>query len=99
VALINIGFTYRYANGAVDSFKIFFKPMLASAVAVGTSKFVYTALDNTVNTKLSLIFAIFAAAAVYLSLCVMLRVITSDDIALLPFADKLKKQKKINRGT
>ena len=97
VALINIYFTYRHSKGEVDTFRIFFKPLFASALAVGVSELAYVWLEQAeINRALQLFIAILVALAIYVGACFIMRIITADDIALLPFADRFNLKK--NRG-
>lgn len=99
VTFINIGFTCRYSSVRVG--RIFALPLLGSVVAVGTSGLAYSWIKGAVESNaLSLMFAVLVAVAVYIPTCFLLRIVTVDDIALLPFCDKiiLKNRKNKNRG-
>ena len=96
IALLNLFFVARSMERKPDYFAFFTKPLLASAAMAVCAKLVYALLRRG---GLSLIFsvagAIAVAVVVYVALVLVLRIITKDDLSLLPKGEKLAKLLKI----
>lgn len=92
VALLNMHFVRRTAEDKPNYFALFAKPLLASvlmaAAARGTFALLYT---HAGSTLLCVGVSILLAVVVYAVLVVLLRIITADDLLLLPKGKKLAK--------
>jgi len=95
-ALIDLAFVYRTAEDKPNYLALFCKPLLASLVMAVAARSVYAllrahvALGRAALTQLVTVAgAVAAAVAVYFALVWALRIITADDLALLPKGEKL----------
>ena len=92
VAILNLVFVYRTAADRPDYFSLFVKPLAASLIMALCARGAYAALHLRIASNLVCVGAAIALAiAVYAALVVALRIITKDDLALLPKGDKLGK--------
>lgn len=71
--------------------QLFFKPALATAGMAVTARGVYALLAGRLGNSLGTLLAIAAAAAVYGVLVLVLRIITKEDLELLPQGRRLAK--------
>lgn len=96
IALLNLVIVRRLLAEKPNYLVIFFKPVLASAAMGGTawavhglcSRFLY---GSYAREGLCTLVAIGAAVLVYLVLVIALRVITREDLAMIPKGEKLAK--------
>ncbi|MBO4914331.1 MAG: polysaccharide biosynthesis protein [Oscillospiraceae bacterium] len=95
-AILNLILVYRVVEDKPDYFAIFARPLLASLIMAICARGSYSLLSahfhvggakltQLVNVGISVVLAMIA----YAVLIVVLRVITKDDLALLPKGDKL----------
>ncbi len=90
VTLINLWFMSANSDAAVSIKKVLLKPFAASALAVGAALALYIWADSEmIGGNLSLLLAIGAAAAVYITVSFLIGSITAEDVELLPFGDKV----------
>ena len=101
-ALLNLVIVARTMEDKPNYFSLFAKPLLASFLMAMCAKLVYRVLTRVIvlsGARLSLLVcvggAIGAAVVVYAALVLALRIITKDDLALLPKGEKLAKILKI----
>lgn len=101
-ALLNLVIVARTMEDKPNYFALFFKPLLASFLMAMSAKLAYRVLTRVIvlsSTRLSLILcvggAIGVAVVVYAVLVLALRIITRDDLALLPKGEKVAKILKI----
>lgn len=96
VAVINLAIVYRMLEKKPNYFAIFFKPILASA-AMGAAAWASHGLLSRVLTggyaasALATLCAIGIAVVVYLILVLALRMITAEDLKMVPKGEKLAK--------
>ena len=96
VAVINLAIVYRMLEKKPNYFAIFFKPVLASAV-MGAAAWASFGLFSRVltggyaMTALSTLLAIGIAVVVYFILVLALRMITAEDLKMIPKGEKLAK--------
>ena len=90
VAALNLYFVRRAAAEKPNYLALFAKPLLASLLMALCARAAYTALYARVaSAALCTGVSIVLAVAVYAALIVALRVVTRDDLALLPKGEKL----------
>lgn len=84
VLTLNLVFLSRCAHGVSGIFAQLPKPFFAGAVAMLASYAVYLPLNSlTVGTSIAFIGALLVAVTVYFVLCVMLGVVSRDDIKII----------------
>ena len=90
VTVINLAFVFALSREGLDSWRLFFKPLMASVLSVGGAFALYAYLCKIINGG-SLPFAISLIAAVllYLMLSLLTGSVTAKDLSLLPFGDKI----------
>lgn len=101
-ALLNLVIVARTMEDTPNYFALFAKPLLASFLMAMSAKLVYRALTRVIvlpGARLSLLVcvggAIGIAVVVYAVLVLALRIITKDDLSLLPKGEKVAKILKI----
>lgn len=101
-ALLNLFFVSKYSEDKPHYLAIFAKPLLASFLMALCAKGVYAVLARIFvsdGSRLMMLVrvggAIGAAVVIYAILIIFLRVITADDLALLPKGNRLAKLLKI----
>ena len=71
--------------------KIFLKPLAASLLMGFCAKGIYALLNSFLGSTLSLAGAIVCAVIFYALLVLLLRIVTKEDLLLLPKGEKLAK--------
>lgn len=96
VAVINLAIVYRMLEKKPNYLAIFFKPVLASAVMGASAWASYGLLSRVLTggygaTALATVGAIGIAVVVYFVLVLALRIITAEDLSMVPKGEKLAK--------
>ncbi len=87
---VNLFFVWLIVRDKPSYLALFAKPLAASLLMAATAKLTYALLARFVSSNLVRVGAsIVLAAAVYVALVLALRIITRDDLRLLPKGDKL----------
>ena len=94
IAVLNLAIVHRLLEKKPNYFLIFAKPALASVAMGGTAWAVYGLLSRTitggyVKSSLCTALAVGAAALVYFILVIALRMITREDLKMMPKGDVL----------
>ena len=94
VAVINLAIVYRMLEKKPNYFAIFFKPVLASAVMGASAWAAYGLLSRVLSSgyaalALATVGAIGIAVVVYFVLVLALRMITAEDLKMIPKGEKL----------
>lgn len=89
-ALLNLWILSRVLRQPPNYLKIFLKPLLASLLMGFCAKGIY-ALLSPLGNRLALLGAILCAVIFYGLLVIFLRIITREDLLLLPKGDKIAK--------
>ena len=96
VSSLNLFFVYRTMEDKPNYFKVFAKPLVASLVMAVCARFSYRffaahiALGGATTTQIVNVgLAVVLAVIVYVALVLALRIVTRDDLALLPKGEKL----------
>ena len=96
VSSLNLFFVYRTMEDKPNYFKVFAKPLVASLVMAVCAKVSYRfftahiALGGATTTQIVNVgLAVVLAVIVYVALVLALRIVTRDDLALLPKGEKL----------
>jgi stage V sporulation protein B len=90
ICVINLYCLERYANVRVSASAVFFKPLLASAFAVGGGYAIFLLLaqrwaDGTSRFLLS----VAATVLLYAVMCILSGCVTREDIRILPFGERI----------
>jgi stage V sporulation protein B len=98
VTLINLAFVFARSPEGIDAWRLFFKPLAAAVLSVGGAFALYAYLCKIISDGASP-FAIALAVAVllYLLLSLLMGSITTNDISLLPFGDRLVRRRKATK--
>lgn len=94
IALVNLIIVWRLLEDKPNYFKVFAKPVLASAIMGATAWAVHGLCGRFltggyVKESLATLVAIGAAVVVYLILVLVLRLITREDLKMIPKGDKI----------
>lgn len=93
--ILNLVFLRRAASGIGGYVTMFGKPLLASAVMGAAAWAVYGLAGQWFGNTISLVVAIGVAVVVYLVLVLALRVVSREDVMLMPKGEKIAKILKI----
>ena len=93
--LLNLVLLRRRASGIGGYVTMFGKPLLASAVMGGAAWAVYGLAEKLLGNTLALGAAIAVAVLIYLILVLALRVVSREDVMLMPKGEKIAKILKI----
>jgi len=90
VTAMNFYFMSKETDCGLDPRRVFFKPIWASALSIGASLALYVWVYS-VSRSVYLSFAVALALAVtsYIAFSLLTRSVTVDDIALLPFGERI----------
>jgi len=89
--VLNLVFLRRTARGIGSYLKLFGKPLAASALMGGAAWAVYGLTQSLLGNTLALLVAIGVAVLAYLVLVVALRIVSRDDVMLMPKGEKIAK--------
>lgn len=89
VTVINLWVMSGRSGGALSIKRIFFMPLVSAAVAVGAALAVFKWTEAVTAGHLPLVCALAVAVAVYIAISLCTGNITKEDIALLPFGERL----------
>ena len=89
ICLLNLICINRVLVNRPSYAQLFLKPLLATAGMAVTAKVAYDLLSAPLGSSLATLGAIALAAAVYAVLVVLLRIITKEDLEMLPKGEKL----------
>ena len=92
---LNLVLLRRTASGIGGYVTMFGKPLLASALMGGAAWAVYGLAENLLGNTFALAVAIGVAVLVYLILVLALRVVSREDVMLMPKGEKIAKFLKI----
>lgn len=93
--VLNLVLLRRTASGIGSYVTIFGKPLLASVLMGGAAWAVYGLVENLLGNTLALAAAIGVAVLLYLILVLALRVVSREDVMLMPKGEKIAKILKI----
>ena len=88
---LNLVLLRRTAPGIGSYLNIFGKPLAASALMGGAAWAVYGLCQNLLGNTLALLVSIGVAVLLYLVLVVALRIVSRDDVMLMPKGEKIAK--------
>ena len=91
IALLNVIAMNRALVKRPSYMQLFLKPALATAAMAVTAKGSFLFLVGRMSRNLSTLLAIGAAAAVYVVMVLLLRVITKEDLEMVPHGEKMAK--------
>ena len=94
---LNLAVVWRTEKNAPSVFSVFAKPLLASALMAAAAKGVYALAETVLHlpSVLCIALTVGVAVVVYAVLVMALRILTKDDVALLPKGEKVAKFLKI----
>ncbi len=90
-AVLNLIIVAHTMQDSPHYFEIFTKPLLASVAMAVCAKLVYNFMSLRFTTLISVAAAIVIAAVFYLALVFLLKIITREDLLLLPKGEKIAK--------
>jgi len=97
ISILNLVIMHRVVNTHPRILSTLLRPLMAAA-AMGLAAFMANdVLDHFLPQKLACLLAICAAGVVYLIFVVVLRIITPEDLALLPGSEKIGKLLRIRK--
>ena len=90
-AALNVLFVVKYVGKLPPINKIFTVPIFNAIFSIGLSAVIYLGLTHVIAAKLATVIAIFIAVLLYALLSLKFKVITEDDILMLPKGNKILK--------
>ena len=92
IAVLNLGVVLAVlGKSRPNYFRLFFKPVVATALMALAARFSFAALDAALPEQIAVLAAILLAVIVYGILALALRMVTREDLALLPKGEKIAK--------
>jgi len=97
ISVLNLAVVWRTEKSAPSIFSVFAKPLLASALMAAAAKGVFALAKTALHLPAALCIAltVLVAELVYAALVMLLRILTKDDVLLLPKGEKVAKFLKI----
>ena len=89
VAVLNLILIAKHLPAAPNFARVFLKPVLASAIMGGAAWAAYGLLQGRFGVVISTLGAIFIAAVIYLVLVISMRMLSKEDLTLMPKGDKI----------
>ena len=88
--MVNLAFVFALSCEGLDSWRLFFKPLMASVLSVGGAFALYAYLCKILSGSiLPFAISLIAAVLLYLMLSLLTGSVTANDLSLLPFCEKL----------
>ena len=94
MVILDIFLLYKYTGVFVNIFQLIVKPLIASGLCAAAAYFSYGFIILHAPQKAALILSLGLAAIVYLIMIIVLKILTAEDLEMLPFGKKLKFSKK-----
>lgn len=88
-SLMNIIFVLKYTGVTLPIINVFIRPLLAASSSALSAYFIYNISSSVVGMTLSVLGAIMSAVIVYIIALFLFKVITKEDIILLPKSQKI----------
>lgn len=89
--IMNTVFTMRYTRMPVKGFDTFAKPLISSLVMGVVVYFIYSSLGGMEHSTLATLASVAAGVAIYAILFVVLKMVSYEELALIPGGNKLRK--------
>ena len=89
--LLDLAIVHRIVPGCPSYLKVFGKTIIASAVMGAAVWGMYGAISTQMGSRISVLLSVFVGALLYSLLIIALRVLTMDDLSLMPKGDKIAK--------
>lgn len=91
IFVMNLVYLIRYTKVKPSLWKSFVKPLIAAAFSCGVGYLVFSILNGrlSVSSRISVVLAIGCTAACYLLWIIWLKVMTREDIMMLPKGEKI----------
>ena len=90
IMLLNLFFIYKYSNFRLPLVANILKPLLCSALCCGGAYGVWRLADaNGIGIRISLIAAIGVAGIIYIAALLLFRVLSKEDMTLIPKGEKV----------
>lgn len=95
IVVFGISFCYlkKYVSINFGFLKFVIKPIIATVVMISASYFIYTRFFIINSQNIRLIIALAIGAGIYIMLIWKLRILSNEEILMLPYANKLVKNK------
>ena len=89
IAALDLIFVAVYVKDRPSYVSVFAKPIIATALMGAASIGVFDVLHTRMHSSVAVLGAIVIAAALYCALVVLMRIVTKEDLALLPKGEKI----------
>jgi stage V sporulation protein B len=89
IMFLNLAAIFREVKPAPNLIRMFGKPLIAAAIMSGAAWAVNGLLATHFSAKIAAVGAIAVAGAVYLLLAVLMKLLTPEDLRMLPKGDKI----------
>lgn len=95
IIVFSISFYYlkKYVSMNFGIIKFIIKPILATAGMIITAYLIYTKFLSITSQNIRLIIALLIGVGIYVMLIVRLKILSNDEICMLPYGNKLVKAK------
>ena len=96
IVVFSISFYYlkKYVSINFGIIKFIIKPILATVGMIITAYLIYTRFLNINSQNIRLIISLFSGMGIYIMLITKLKILSNDEICMLPYGNKLVKTKK-----
>lgn len=95
--IVSLIYLRKYIKIEFDFNKLIIKPILATLVMIITSYYIYNKVVILKSNNLNLIFSLIIGIIVYLFTIILLRILSKEEICMLPYGNKFYKTKKIKK--
>lgn len=87
--VMNFMFLAKYAKQRPSITGVFLKPFIASAVCTVSAVLFYNALYTFIQSRLTVLLAIFFAIIVYIAVMFLIKAVNKEDLLIMPKGEKL----------
>lgn len=100
IVTFGISFYYlkKYVNIRINAVKLIIKPVIATATMIVLSWNIYEKLNLFASKNLNLVFALIVGVCIYIISIILLRILSKEEVLMLPYANKLYKTREKKEG-
>lgn len=100
IVTFGISFYYlkKYVNIRINAVKLIIKPVIATVTMIVLSWNIYEKLNLFASKNLNLVFALIVGVCIYIISIILLRILSKEEVLMLPYANKLYKTREKKEG-
>ncbi len=91
ICVMNLIFFIKYSKVRINFYKTLLKPLIAAVFCGASAYIVFELISSSLSTMISAVLSVGCAVVVYVLSVLLLKVLTKDDVLMLPKGEKILK--------